>query len=199
MPEKLMVKHVRFTFDEWDRSIQKKSLYQSEDGNIRLGLIEIEKVKTPQVWDAFGKKITVADDGYKWLIISPENEEYVITMYMNEKMIPILWYIDMCDGRGRDEDGVYYYEDLFLDLLVSESKEIAELDRDELEQAYAEGIIDDRQKRLAVATAEALKEKIYRDPDWIRSFSMEMLEVMKNKMAAGKNSGENGAGNYKPV
>ncbi|MBP5223341.1 MAG: DUF402 domain-containing protein [Lachnospiraceae bacterium] len=199
MPEKLMVKHVRFTFDEWDRSIQKKRLYQSEDGNIRLGLIEIEKVKTPQVWDAFGKKITVADDGYKWLIISPVNEEYVITMYMNEKMIPILWYIDMCDGRGMDEDGVYYYEDLFLDLLVSESKEIAELDRDELEQAYAEGIIDDRQKRLAVVTAEALKEKIYRDPDWIRSFSMEMLEVMKNKMAAGKISGKNGAGNYKPV
>ena len=195
MPEKLMVKHVRFTFDEWDRSIRKKRLYQSEDGNIRLGLIEIEKVKTPQVWDAFGKKITVADDGYKWLIISPVNEEYVITMYMNEKMIPILWYIDMCDGRGRDEDGVYYYEDLFLDLLVSDSKEIVELDMDELEQAYVERIIDDRQKKLAVATAEALKEKIYRNPDWIRSFSMEMLEVMKNKMAAGEIFRENGAGN----
>lgn len=185
MEKKLYIKHVRFTFDEWNRSIQKKKIYQSEEENIRVALINIEKVKEPQVWDAFGMKITVAEDGYKWLVVSQDNEDYVITMYMNDKMEPVIWYIDMCDGQGIDDDGVYYYNDIFLDLLVSTSNDVMELDRDEMEQAYNEGIISDRQKKLAIETAGKIKDRVIGSPNWIHDFCMNVLKNIQNKIIDG--------------
>lgn len=185
MFEKLFIKHVRFTFDEWNRSILKKKMYQGEDENLRMGLICIEKVKEPQSWNAFGTKITVADDGYKWLIVFPVDENYVITMYLNRQNKPVIWYIDICDGNGTDDDGVYFYNDMFLDLIVSTTKAVDELDRDEMEQAYSEGLITDNQMDRANKTAERLMNRIQSSPDWINDFCMSAFSKIQKRIIEG--------------
>lgn len=186
MEKKLYIKHVRFTFDEWNVSIQKKKVYQSEKDDMRFALIKIEEVKKPQVWEAFGRKITVADNGYKWLVASSEKEDYIITMYMNDKMEPVIWYIDMCDGQGIDDDGVYYYNDIFLDLLVSTSYDVIELDQDELELAYNTGVITNRQKKLAIETAEKIKHRVSSSSNWIYDFCMNALKDIQNDIINGR-------------
>lgn len=182
MKDELVIKHVRLTFDEWNRSIRKKTIYLSEDEEQCYALINIDQVKEPQVWEVFNSRSVVANDGYKWLVTAPKNENYVITMYMDENDKPILWYIDMIDGQGVDEDGVNYYNDIFLDLLVSEKRQVVEDDRDELEKALVYGIINQKQYQQANVTAEKLKQKIEEYPNWILEYCQEVLEKIQKEI-----------------
>ena len=161
MGDKLKIKHTRMTFDEWNRSIVKKNVYLSEDEEKRYGLIHIEKVKEKQVWGFLDGRPVVADDGFQWLVIVPKYKNYVITMYMDQNRKTILWYIDMIDGQGTDEDGVCFYNDLFLDLIILDSGEIVEDDRDELDMALAQGVISKEQYTRVNETALYLKEREY--------------------------------------
>lgn len=182
MKKQLVIKHVRLTFDEWDRSIQQKNVYLYEDKDNRYGFIEIVQVKKKQVWSIFDREIIAADNGYKWLIISPKHENYVITMYMDDKMRPVLWYIDIIDGKGIDRDGVFYYNDMFLDIIVSNTFQIAEDDRDELEMALKQGIISNEQYRMVNETAYALTDKLEKEPTWILDLSQDILKKMKKEI-----------------
>ena len=53
---------------------------------------------------------------------------------MDRNDVPLLWYIDLIDGIGVDADGIPFYNDMFLDLLVSDSGQVVEDDRDEFQK-----------------------------------------------------------------
>jgi len=186
MKDSLAVKHVRLTFDEWNRSIRRKTVYLTEDAQRCCALICIEQVKEPQIWNIFGSEVTVADDGYTWLVIAPKQKNYVVTMYMNSECQPLLWYIDMADSMGKDPDGIAFYNDIFLDLLVSPSGELLEDDRDELEAALAQGVISDAQYHLADTTADSLKRRITADPHWLQRECQAVLDTVRRDIAAGR-------------
>ncbi len=182
MKKELVIKHVRLTFDEWNKSIQKKNVYLYEDKDNRYGFIEIVHVKKRQVWSIFGREIIVADNGYKWLVISPKHANYVITMYMDNKMKPILWYIDIIDEKGTDRDRVFYYNDMFLDIIVSSTFQIVEDDRDELEMALKQGIISNEQYKMVNEIACALTDKLEKEPTWILDLSQDILRKIKKEI-----------------
>ncbi|OUP04582.1 hypothetical protein B5F36_03605 [Anaerofilum sp. An201] len=186
MKDNLVVKHVRLTFDEWNRSIRYKTVYLTEDAQRCCALICIEQVKDSQIWNIFGGEITVADDGYTWLVIAQKQKNYVVTMYMNSECQPLLWYIDMTDGMGKDPDGVAFYNDIFLDLLVSPTGEFREDDRDELEAALAQGVISDVQYHLTNTTADSLKRKITSDPHWLQRECQAVLDTVRREIAEGR-------------
>lgn len=182
MKDELAIKHVRLTFDEWNRSIKKKTVYLSEDKEQYYALIIIDQVKEPQIWEVFNNQLVVANDGFKWLVTAPKNENYVITMYMDKNVKPILWYIDIIDGKGVDDDGVSYFNDIFLDLLVSEKKLVVEDDRDEFEKAFLRGIISEKQYQQANTTVEKLKQKIIEYPNWILEYCQEVMEKIQKEI-----------------
>ncbi len=233
MNEELIIKHVRMTFDGWNRSILKKRVYLSEDAENRYSLIYIDRVKEKQVWEfleskpvvaddnfkwlvaapkyenyvitmymdqnmktilwyidmidgqGIGKPV-VADDNFKWLVAAPKYENYVITMYMDQNMKTILWYIDMIDGQGIDEDGVYFYNDMFLDLIVLSSGEIIEDDRDEFERALIMGVISQEQYELVKKTALELKKKVCEDSNWISTYCQEIMTKIERDILEDK-------------
>ncbi|MDY4670009.1 MAG: DUF402 domain-containing protein [Oliverpabstia sp.] len=186
MNEELIIKHVRMTFDGWNRSILKKRVYLSEDAENRYSLIYIDRVKEKQVWEFLESKPVVADDNFKWLVAAPKYENYVITMYMDQNMKTILWYIDMIDGQGIDEDGVYFYNDMFLDLIVLSSGEIIEDDRDEFERALIMGVISQEQYELVKKTALELKKKICEDSNWISRYCQEIMTKIERDILEDK-------------
>lgn len=186
MDDELIIKHVRMTFDEWNRSILKKRVYLSEDLENRYSLIYIDRVKEKQVWKFLKGKPVVADEGFKWLVVAPKYENYVITMYMDQNMKTILWYIDMIDGQGIDEDGVYFYNDMFLDLIVLNSGEIIEDDRDEFERALIMGVISQEQYELVNKTALELKEKIWGDSNWILRYCQSIMTKIEKDILEDK-------------
>lgn len=113
--KKLKIKHSRFCFDEWDSCISKMSTSIKEINNNDfcgyLGLTKICEVKKVQAWIWDNKEITVCNAGMEWLMIAPQKSNYVITMILDHNKVPVVWYVDMRDGIGTDQDGMYFYID----------------------------------------------------------------------------------------
>jgi len=63
--------------------------------------------------------------------------------------VVVQWYIDICASHGVDADGIPWFEDLYLDIVVLPSREAMLLDADELDAALVEGKITETQYHLA--------------------------------------------------
>ena len=124
--------------------------------------------------------------GFQWLVIVPKYKNYVITMYMDQNRKTILWYIDMIDGQGTDEDGVCFYNDLFLDLIILDSGEIVEDDRDELDMALAQGVISKEQYTRVNETALYLKERLRINSNWILDYCQETMIKIEKEISEDK-------------
>lgn len=116
-----------------------------------------------QTWKFNGQDIVVCDKGIKWLSILPENDWYCITAMMKEDGEILLWYIDMIAGQGIDVDGVPYFDDLYLDLIVYPDGTVIVDDMDELEEALAKSDITQEQFECALETSRKLQEGVLGD------------------------------------
>lgn len=182
MNKKLVIKRVRLTFDEWNKTVPKKEVNLFETEEMYGAFINIIEVKKPQVWFCFDKKITVADNGYKWLVVLPKKDHYAITMYMDRNDVPLLWYIDLIDGIGVDANGIPFYNDMFLDLIVSDDGQVVEDDRDEFEKAYFDGIINNKQYQKVISVSEQLKQRILENQRWISEYCRNIVEIYRDSV-----------------
>ena len=182
MNKKLVIKRVKLTFDEWNKTVPKKEVNLFETEEVYGAFINIIEVKKPQVWFCFDKKITVADNGYKWLVVLPKKDNYAITMYMDRNDLPILWYIDLIDSMGVDADGIPFYNDMFLDLIVSDDGQVVEDDRDEFEKAYFDGIINNKQYQKVISVSEQLKQRISENQRWISEYCRNIVEIYRDSV-----------------
>ena len=161
-----MMKRCRLSYDEW-KCITSKVMHgkriNTEFLTGYIGLIDVREVSEPQIWKFNGQDIVVCDRGIKWLSILPENDWYCITAMMNENGEILLWYIDMIAAQGIDIDGVPYFDDLYLDLVVYPDGTIIVDDMDELEEALDKHDITQAQFELAIETSNKLKEGILSD------------------------------------
>lgn len=100
-----------------------------------VGILSINEVPEPQIWKYNGEDLFVCDNNYQWLTIMPKNDYYCLTVMMNENREMQVCYIDMIDEQGYDEEGVPYFYDLYLDLVVYPNGIVIEDDMDELQEA----------------------------------------------------------------
>ena len=174
----------RLVYDEW-KSMKKKTrvgrqVYSSSfDGYI--GLLTIEEVSEPQIWKYKDSTIKVLDNGYKWLSILPKEDYYCITVMMNEHYEIQVTYIDMIDEQGIDADGVPFFLDCYLDLIVYPDGNVIIDDRDELDEAFFKGEITEISYNRAIQTAEKLREGLLKDYREYLAFVKERLaEIQQN-------------------
>ncbi len=111
-------------------------------------LIEMEKVSEPLVVTYGDKEVCIVDDGYSWLQQFPHGNNHVVTTVFDENGKVVQWYIDICLDIGK-EDGVPWFDDLFLDIVILPTGEVIVLDEDELEEALVSGIINQELHNLA--------------------------------------------------
>jgi len=174
----------RLTYDEWKCMLSKNRIgkrFETKEFTGYLGLLEIGEVSEPQVWRYREQPLTVCDKHYRWLTILPREDFYCITVMMNEKEQIQVCYIDMIEEQGYDEDGVPWFNDLYLDLVVYPDGVVVEDDRDELEDALAEGDISKEQYDLAVDTCEKLKEGLLKEKDEFQAYIRELFELFKRE------------------
>lgn len=159
----LVIKHVRLTYDEW-KCIKEKEYTQArienDDFKGYVASIFIKKVDVVQEWNICGSKVPVCDQGMRWIIILPDYMGYAVTMMLDKDNVPVVWYIDLIDKTGIDQDGIYYFDDLFLDLIVSPDGSIEEDDRDEFVSAYNRKVISKMQYDKVNTEAMKLKEQL---------------------------------------
>lgn len=95
------------------------------------------------------QRICIADAGYAWLQLFPEGANYTHTTMFDADGQPVQEYIDIVAEQGVDEDGMPWYDDLYLDIAwIPEDTPIL-LDQEELEAAHAIGAVTDEQYELA--------------------------------------------------
>lgn len=176
------MKRSRLSYDEWKCILSKELCGKNVNSTFfkgYIGLIEIKEVNEVQIWKCNGQNITVCDKGLKWLSILPQDDNYCITAMLNEKDEILLWYIDMIAGQGTDAEGIPYFDDLYLDLVVYPDGEIIVDDMDELEEALSQKDITQIQFDLAIETSNRLKNGLLHDIDKFREYTNNCYEMLK--------------------
>ena len=176
------MKRSRLSYDEW-KCIKAKNLkgkqVNTDFFNGYIGILEIKEVTEKQIWRFNDEDIIVCDNGLKWLSILPQDDFYCITAMMNSNNDILLWYIDMIAGQGIDTDGVPYFDDLYLDLVVYPDGTIKVDDMDELEEALSQGDITEDQFNLAISTSNKLKSGLLSDIDTFVDYTLKCKEMVK--------------------
>ncbi len=174
----------RLDRDMWT-SIQEKLYRQCDmaDDNFVgvVSLITMIEVNPISTWNFPDKSIDVTNEGYRWLQLMPKGEAYVVTMIMNDKNQVELWYIDMVAGTGRDKDGVAYFDDLYLDLVLRLDGSIIVDDIDELVEAYNKGDISKEEYQLALDTKEELETGCLSDVETFKALCLSCLERIEGE------------------
>lgn len=121
-----------------------------------MTLYTIYNLKEP-LWKTYGNHTyRIADRGYSWLQYYPKDCHYIVTAMFDEREEIIQWYIDTCKIQGVTDQGVPWFDDLYLDVVVLRNGEVFLLDEDELDDAIHRHDITQKDYQLAVSTAKRL-------------------------------------------
>ncbi|MGM0804170.1 MAG: DUF402 domain-containing protein [Bacillota bacterium] len=124
------------------------------NGNVTA--IHLKQVSEPLIVNYKDHEVCIADSGYTWMQHFPKGEKYTITTVLDGNGKVVQFYIDMCIDHGVDENGIPWFDDLYLDIVILPDKELFLLDDNELMDAFNKGIIDEHQMKLAHETAQKI-------------------------------------------
>ncbi|MCM1335182.1 MAG: hypothetical protein NC084_10155 [Bacteroides sp.] len=129
-----------------------------------------------------------------WLQLIPDHRNRAITA----KFLPLdrivegvkysktvsLWYVDVIDGWGYDEDGVAYFTDQYLDVVFDVEGDVVIEDRDELNAVYRSGELSDEQYQRAIAEGDRIVSELCSDIEkterWCESILKYAWERIEN-------------------
>lgn len=142
-------------------------------------LLHIDEVSTP-VYVSFGEqRVCIIDRGYTWLRHFPDGAHYALLTAFDERDELVQWYIDVVGQVGVDERGVPWYEDLYLDIVISPEGETLLLDVDELDEALRLGEVTQSQYSFAWREASTLLDALEADMLpllWLSEAHRDLLE-----------------------
>ncbi|MNW39962.1 hypothetical protein D3C74_170640 [compost metagenome] len=147
----------------WRRVTQrqfKSRFVESDDFTGYVTAYSINALRDP-LWKTYGgHTFRIADKGYIWLQYYPKGVHYVITAMFDDMGEIVEWYIDVCKTQGVTDQGVPWFDDLYLDIVVLKSGEVFLLDEDELDEALSKGFISVRDYDMATETAQEVLHAI---------------------------------------
>lgn len=103
--------------------------------------------------------LTLIQNGTYLMQHIPDNEAFALTTYLHKDGTILQWYIDIIDSSGIENE-IPYFDDLYLDLIVTFDGAIIEKDIDELEEALQRQDITRAQYDKAWQAFEYYKERI---------------------------------------
>lgn len=128
-----------------------------------ITLFKMNKVTQDCIIKYGEKNICVIDNGYKMMQYVPLNENYTLTAFCDENNKLVQWYFDITYRNGIGDDGIPFYDDLYLDIVILPPLDIYLLDEDELDEARDTKEINEEQYNLAYNVANKLMNDISND------------------------------------
>lgn len=147
---------------DWKRILQRKyaqSFIDTKEFKGHLTLLNTIQVSKPLFVNYGEKNVCIVDDGFMWLQQFPSNKNHCVTTMFDANGNVVQWYIDICLCNGAD-NGIPWWDDLFLDIILLPSGEIFVIDADELEDALSNGVISKQHYDLAWNEVKTLKSLI---------------------------------------
>ncbi len=128
-------------------------------------------------------KIPVSAKGMTWLTLIPDDRKRCIGAYIKADRRVSVWYVDVIEKTGIDEDGIVYYIDKYLDVILTPQGDVIVQDRDELEAAYESGELSDAQYEEALKEGELILEELAADIEKTEEFCLAVLAKAEEMIA----------------
>lgn len=90
----------------------------------------------------------------------PADESYAVLTVFDDKGSIVQWYIDICKQQGVTEEGIPWFDDLYLDVIAFPTGEVWLKDADELEEALQTGDITQSEYEFAWREAKRIMNEI---------------------------------------
>lgn len=137
-------------------------------------------------------KTPVCGKGMLWLQLIPDNQYRAITA----KFLPAdrsvqgvkysksvaLWYVDVIDSWGYDEDQVAYFMDQYLDVVFDVEGDVVIEDRDELDAAYQSGELSEEQYQRAIAEGNRIVSDLCSDTKKTQQWCENILKLAMKRI-----------------
>lgn len=111
-----------------------------------------------------------------WLTMIPDNASRSISAFFLPDRRVSAWYIDIIEETGVDKDGVVFFVDKYLDVLLTPEGDVRIDDRDELDAAYDSGEISIYQYEAAINEAESIVNELADDIGETEKMCRKILE-----------------------
>lgn len=122
-----------------------------------IGLITFTGLSKPEVVSTPEGPLCIADNGYQWLEIVPEEGHFAVTAMFHDGIL-FQQYIDITLRNEVDEDGNAVFYDLLLDVVILGDGTPQIVDTEELETALSDETIKRDEYELARQTADQIVE-----------------------------------------
>lgn len=174
----------------WKRCLEKEYCYREFNFNEMSGIVSLshfKKIESPlTIHYEFGDTL-IADNNYKYLQFAFREKNFWLTAMYDDKDTLIELYFDITKGNYFDELSNPYFYDLFLDVVVTNSREIYIVDRDELDDAMVENVITEEEYNMAIKTADSLCRYLSLNKEMVIELCYGMLLEMKEKFRSNIN------------
>ncbi|MBD3922135.1 DUF402 domain-containing protein [Paenibacillus sp. PR3] len=120
----------------------------------------LDKVVEPLVVNYGADDICIADDGFVWIMLIPEHQNYCVTVMVNAGDAVVQWYFDIIHSTALSPDGIPLINDLYLDYIHLPDGTTIVKDMKELAKALQDGIITEDLHDLALREGNKLLEEI---------------------------------------
>jgi predicted RNA-binding protein associated with RNAse of E/G family len=143
----------------WPR-VPRKSLELTQyEGFTLLNLVALE-VTEPLVVTCCGERLTIMDVGYRWLTLCEPGARHVTTVHCDAAGDPVQIYVDIITFWEFGADGFPCYRDMYLDVIALLDGRAEIIDGEELEEAFAGGVVSREQYDVAWMEARAVHDAI---------------------------------------
>lgn len=149
--------------------------FDNEDFVGDIALIKFNKMNKPYMVENIN--LCMANDNYKWLEFYDYNKKYRLTAMYNENNEIIEWYFDIARKIGK-ENGIPYEDDLYLDVVVTQTGKIILLDENELKEAFDRFEVNKSDYDMAYNEAKKLIELLGDNKDKLKEFTDKYLNKM---------------------
>ena len=140
---------------------------------------KIKNIDTPKYVNDGIKEFCIIDNDYEWFQLYPDNNNYVLTIMLDNNRNIIQWYFDVSKNVGI-ENGIPYEDDLYLDMVITNDEKKLILDEDELLEAYNSNEISQNDVDAAYKIIEYLDNKYYQNIGELKEFT-EKLKIKYRK------------------
>ena len=143
----------------------------------KISLLEILEITEPLVREYEGREVVLADRGYFWLQLGLQGDTAWYTVMFDPEGELVQIYVDVTAGNDCERENPVF-DDLYLDFVVH-GERVYELDRDELEAAYASGEISGALYETALAAGERLGKLLREQREQSQTFFREQFRQLK--------------------
>ena len=180
----LKIKTKPITRSDWPRVYRKAFVCETlsmPEFQGTAALLRLDEVHAPLIVHSCGERVTLVDNGYYWIQLAPQDEHWWLTAMLDPNGSLYQYYFDIT-LENRIAGSLSEFDDLFLDVVALPDGRCELLDQNELDEAFASGLITQLQYDMAHSQADMLISALPRRMGDLHAFCMQLFKKLRLHM-----------------